>query len=125
MMKWPYVKEGEVFIEIGGLMIELPMQNGEVYKVVAIEQRDLQEAYPRLDVAGELKKMRQWLMANPRRRKKNMRAFITNWLNKARPTVQNAACRAPEPPPLPGYTAREDVVQRHIAEARRQLGMRS
>jgi len=39
-------------------------------------------AYPACDVDLELLKMGQWLLANPQKRKKNYRRFITNWLNR-------------------------------------------
>lgn len=35
------------------------------------------------DVGYEMLKMENWLRANPKRRKKNYRAFITKWLNRA------------------------------------------
>lgn len=43
---------------------------------------ELQEAYPDLDLARELKRMRAWLDANPRHRYRNYKRFIVNWLNK-------------------------------------------
>jgi len=43
------------------------------------------EAYPYVDVDGELKKMHQWLVSNPSNRKtrKGLPRFITSWLNRA------------------------------------------
>ena len=38
------------------------------------------EAYPACDIQAELKKMREWLLANPDKKKKNYRRFIVNWL---------------------------------------------
>lgn len=38
--------------------------------------------YPGVRIEVELQKMQAWLWANPERRKKNMRRFITNWLAK-------------------------------------------
>jgi len=37
-------------------------------------------AYPNVEVRGELLRMGQWLLANPKRAKKNYRRFIVNWL---------------------------------------------
>ena len=38
------------------------------------------DAYPACDVDSEFKKMREWLLANPEKKKKNYRRFIVNWL---------------------------------------------
>ena len=40
-------------------------------------------AWPELDVNAEIARADAWLEANPRRRKKNYRRFIVNWLNRA------------------------------------------
>jgi len=39
-------------------------------------------AYPACDIDQELRKMREWLLANPDKKKKNYRRFIVNWLVK-------------------------------------------
>jgi len=39
-------------------------------------------AYPACDIELELYKMREWLLANPEKRKKNYRRFIVNWLTR-------------------------------------------
>lgn len=39
-------------------------------------------AYPACDIDLELYKMREWLLANPDKRKKNYRRFIVNWLTR-------------------------------------------
>ena len=52
-------------------------------KFFNIKDKDIEgwkEAYPACDIASELKKMREWLLANPEKRKKNYRRFIVNWL---------------------------------------------
>ena len=41
------------------------------------------EAYPACDVDLELKQMKEWLLSNPEKRKKNYRRFITNWLTRS------------------------------------------
>jgi hypothetical protein len=41
------------------------------------------EAYPAVDVMGELKKMAAWLVSNPKNRKSDYPRFINNWLAKA------------------------------------------
>jgi hypothetical protein len=51
-----------------------------------ITEKDIevwQEAYPACDIWYELKKMKAWLLANPKKRKKQYTRFINNWLSRA------------------------------------------
>lgn len=51
-----------------------------------IEQDDItqwREAYPACDIELELKQMKEWLLSNPDKKKKNYRRFITNWLSRS------------------------------------------
>jgi len=41
------------------------------------------EAYPACDIKVELAQMREWLISNPKKAKKNYRKFITNWLSRS------------------------------------------
>lgn len=48
-----------------------------------IKQDDIDrwaETYPACDILAELRRMREWLLANPKRKKKNYQKFIINWL---------------------------------------------
>lgn len=48
-----------------------------------IPTRDIQrwkETYPACDIDYELKKMADWLIANPTKKKKNYKSFISRWL---------------------------------------------
>lgn len=47
------------------------------------------EAYSKLDIDNELKKMRIWLDSNPSKRKSNYKRFINNWLNNAKPEAKS------------------------------------
>ena len=40
-------------------------------------------AYPSLDLSAELRKAEAWLMANPKRRKKDYVRFLGNWLARS------------------------------------------
>lgn len=40
------------------------------------------KAFPACDVETELHAMKQWLLSNPSKRKKNYRRFVTNWLGR-------------------------------------------
>ena len=39
------------------------------------------DAFPACDINQELRKMREWLLANPTKKKSNYRKFINNWLS--------------------------------------------
>ena len=63
-------------------VIELPLNDGTAYGVTRGEIREFAELYPAADVEQELRNMRGWCMANPRKRKtrSGVRKFITGWL---------------------------------------------
>lgn len=44
---------------------------------------ELKTAYPHVDLHQEFVQMKLWLEANPKRRKKNYKKFITNWLSRS------------------------------------------
>jgi len=54
------------------------------YPVTADEVREWAEAFPGVDVRAELKRMRVWLVANPRKRKtrRGISAFVVSWLTR-------------------------------------------
>lgn len=55
----------------------------ELWENIADAQVDKwQDTYPATNVERELKKMAEWLLSNPTKRKKNYRRFITNWLER-------------------------------------------
>lgn len=58
--------------------------NNKKWKNVIVEDKNQwSEAYPACDVELELRQMREWLLSNPDKRKKNYRRFITNWLARS------------------------------------------
>lgn len=66
-------------------------------KFAGIEQVDIDgwaEAYPALDVVHELRSMREWLLANPEKRKVRYRRFITNWLKRSQDKGGNRASKS-------------------------------
>lgn len=64
-------------------VICLRTKGGGEYKVTEEEMKAWELKYPKNgDVSGEFIKMRNWLEANPRKRKIDLRRFIVNWLNK-------------------------------------------
>jgi hypothetical protein len=53
------------------------------------EMQALQQAYPSVNIPQELEKMRQWILSNPRKAKKQWRKFCTIWLTKAQNDLDN------------------------------------
>lgn len=45
-------------------------------------KKELSETYPACNINQELLKIKQWLLANPQKKKKNYRRFINNWLSR-------------------------------------------
>ncbi len=62
----------------------LPLVDGSDHPVFAEEVEAWHEAFPAVDVENELKRMRVWLTANPRKRKtkRGINAFIVSWLTR-------------------------------------------
>jgi len=62
--------------------IKLPEIGGE-HEVYQWDIDGWQRVYQHINVEAELEKMRVWLEENPKKRKKNTRVFIINWLSRA------------------------------------------
>ena len=76
------------------------------------------EAFPGVDVRQQLAAMRQWLLANPTRRKtkRGMRKFVVSWLDRRQNAGQPPAPRAtappqPSKPKNAGELARQDLIR--------------
>lgn len=65
-------------------MYELPCTGNRVFAVGEGDISTMQELYPSVDIFGELRKMKGWLLANSMKRKtpRGMPRFIHNWLSK-------------------------------------------
>jgi len=60
--------------------------NSEKREFAGITEQDLyfwQDAFPLVAVLQEIKSAAQWLYDNPKKKKKNNRRFIGNWLRRA------------------------------------------
>lgn len=66
-------------------VIGLPLNTGEQYAVMAEDVTEWSALYPAVDVMQELRKMRGWCDANPRKRKtkRGVRSFVVGWLSRA------------------------------------------
>lgn len=51
---------------------------------------EIKKAYPAIDLEGEFKKMRAWLVSNPDKSKKHFKRFAANWLANAKPAAPPA-----------------------------------
>ena len=49
--------------------------------------------YPGVDLEAELGKAELWIEANPAKRKKNLQAFLVNWLSRAQQSIDQATAR--------------------------------
>lgn len=47
--------------------------------ITTLDKEQWEKAYPAINVGIEILKAEQWLIANPKNRKKNFRRFLTNW----------------------------------------------
>jgi hypothetical protein len=70
------------------------MPDFEYFSIAEWRLMEWEQIYAPLNVHGELLKMKEWLTANPRRRKKNYNRFIINWLNKEHAKIQRQAIEA-------------------------------
>ncbi len=63
--------------------IDLPERGGS-HRVHSweIEAWQQSEAWGKLNVRGELEKMRAWLETHPKQLKQNTRRFVINWMNR-------------------------------------------
>jgi len=64
--------------------IFLPLNDGIEYPVSQEQCHEWAGLYPAVDVIQQLRQMRAWLIANPRRRKtaRGINGFIVNWLSR-------------------------------------------
>lgn len=78
----------------------LPLNDGTEYAVTEEQCHEWAGLYPAVDVIQQLRGMRAWLLANPKRRKtrRGINAFAVNWLSreqdKGRPYTPAPAARS-------------------------------
>lgn len=84
-------QDGDVGVDsTAASSVLIPLKGGSEYTVTAAEVAEWTLTYPDKDVPGELRKMRQWCLADPARKKtpKGVKKFVTGWL--ARPPMTHA-----------------------------------
>lgn len=64
--------------------MKIPLKDGTDHVIDTLELRMLCDAYPKIDVHAELRKMAEWCRANPQRRKtaRGVKRFINSWLSR-------------------------------------------
>lgn len=64
-------------------VVSIPLNDGSEYGVEAKQVEEWTLTYPAVDVVAELRKMRQWSIANPKKRKtrRGVLAFANTWLS--------------------------------------------
>lgn len=65
-------------------LVNIPLISGEEWPVYNYQINEWDKSYPAVDILQELRKIREWCLSNPRRRKtlKGVRRFVTNWLSR-------------------------------------------
>lgn len=88
-IQWALEQLGEVkvtSVEIipADSIIALKLKNGE-HHVTSNDAIEYASAYPKIDIAQELKSMYMWIEANPQNRKtkSGINRFINSWLSRA------------------------------------------
>lgn len=65
------------------MIISLPILGGKEFAITEKHYNTFVEAYPGVsDIMAELKKMKAWLVANPKNMKKDVLRFANNWLSR-------------------------------------------
>ena len=99
--------------------MDLPIKGGRVWSTTSELEQRWSDAYPAVDVRGELAKMRLWLEANPTRRKteRGMPRFVVNWLSRAEQRRRETRDWRPK---LTGPSP--EILEQAMARARAQHG---
>ena len=65
-------------------VIELPLNDGDLYPISQEQCQEWAGLYPAVDVIQQLRQMKGWLDSNPQKRKtkRGIKAFCTRWLCK-------------------------------------------
>jgi hypothetical protein len=103
--------------------VTIVLKGGQEHTVSLEDYRQYLEDFPRIDVLGELRKMRSWCQNNPSRRKtpRGIGKFISAWLSRAKEDAPQrgsfAASHRPFEPGIPKTS--EDEKRRAEADLAR------
>jgi hypothetical protein len=78
-------------------VISLPLNDNTEFPVTELMVSEFVPLYPAVDVVQELRKMRAWLLSNPKNRKtrSGIRKFINAWLCREQDKGRKPAAQAP------------------------------
>ncbi len=83
-------------------IVEIPLNDGTAYGIYAEQVSEWSLTYRNIDVPQQLREMRQWCIANPRKRKtkRGVLAFANRWLSKEqdKPSLRSGNGRAADDP---------------------------
>lgn len=96
-------------------VIDLPATSNDLVPVTDADIAEWRDAFPAVDVIQQLRSMRQWLIANPTKRKtkRGMRKFVVAWLAKRQDQGNHIIAGQPPPPRSPSVT---EVLKAQVLE---------
>lgn len=76
-------REGAELLRISTPAVLLTLNTGEEYPITESQRAEWETLFPAVDVQQELRRMRAWCIANPKRRKtrSGVLRFVTSWLS--------------------------------------------
>lgn len=93
-------------------VVELPLNDGSQYGVTEEQVKEWASLYPAVDVMQQLRNMKGWLLANPKKRKTKagVLRFVTAWLSREQDKggTLNGQQKRPEPLSGAGKNPEED-----------------
>ena len=126
-------KDIRIVVEKKNKPIPVIMFSFETRKFEGVTEEILagwKDAYPAVDVVQQLKAMREWILANPDKRKANWGRFIVNWLAKSqekgvyKKDTPSKTVEVYVPPPDAANPVSADVVKKSVKELFAKLAER-
>lgn len=80
-------------------VVELPLNDGDIYPVTQEQAAEWGSLYPAVDVMQQLRAMKGWLNANPAKRKtrRGILRFVNGWLSREQDRGRGAPAKPSEP----------------------------
>lgn len=80
-------------------VVELPLNDGDIYPVTQEQAAEWGSLYPAVDVMQQLRAMKGWLNANPAKRKtrRGILRFVNGWLSREQDRGRGAPAKPAEP----------------------------
>ena len=63
--------------------IDFNFEKRKFTEITEADTNSWKEAYPAVDIVGEIRRAREWLLSHPEKRKKNYRRFLTGWFSRS------------------------------------------